>query len=164
MTSLWDEPADASSVRQSCSSPGGDGRGCNSQLQGDGRTDKRPSLRVLESARLPGQCNQPAVGGAKPLSHTFASKSHRAHCKRLFASKCSPWPGIMHWPFDPKIIIIIMMVLILIMLLWLVRLQPNRNKLFNLSHTEDLSFDLLFFFVLLLHVVRLFLWLPFFFP
>lgn len=111
-----------------------------------GRTDKRPSLRVLESARLPGQCNQPAAGGAKPLSHTFASKSRRAHCKRLFASTCSPWPGIMHWPFDPKIMIIIMMVLILIMLLWLVRLQPNRNKLFNLSQTEDLSFDLFCFF------------------
>lgn len=56
-----------------------------------------------------------------------------------------------------------MMILLHIILHWLIGLQPNRNKLFNLSQTEDLSFDLFFFLCFLLMLCDYFCGCLFFF-
>lgn len=106
-------------------------------FRGDGRTDGRTESPV-------GGCQVSAISGrAKPLSHT-SSTFQASVCIEVFSSARN-----YALTFDPPPLknnnkIIIMVILLRIMLLWLLGLQTNRNKLFNLSQTEDRSFDSLF--------------------
>lgn len=103
-------------------------------------TDKRTRGPVWQCVRLPGQWSQRGSGAAFLTRSCFEDPSSTFQafvCVEVFSLARN-----YALTFDPKIIII--MILLHYILLWLIGLQPNRKKLFHLSQTEDLSFDLFF--------------------
>lgn len=101
----------------------------------------------------------------------FALKTHQAHSRCLAASFCcvsmhTPFPGCLHHQKKKEKKKRLFMFWIQHTGLANLPLQPNRNKLFDFNWTKSEWRSKLYFLqrcsILLLHVVRLFQWLPFY--